>query len=210
MPYRAAWDLQREIAQRVRGGGDPVLILLEHPPVYTLGVRGNERHVLATAEALSARGADVIRSDRGGDVTFHGPGQIVGYPILRVRDVGMGAVAYVRALEQTMIDALAGLGVAAGRRQGAPGVWTDGKKIGAIGVRITGGVTQHGFALNASTDLAWFQHIIPCGIADAGVTSIAAVTGTNIAQALVEDALTEAFGRNFGVEMIDAEALVGR
>jgi lipoyl(octanoyl) transferase len=188
----------------VREGDDPALILLEHPPVYTLGGRGKDEHVLLSAEALRARGADVVRCDRGGDVTFHGPGQIVGYPILDLRRYDQGPVWYVRSLEAMLIDVLAGFGIAAERSAGRPGVWAGDEKIAAIGVRVSGGVTTHGFALNVNTDLSYFAHIVPCGIPNAGVTSMQRHAGTLLDLRAVEDAVAASFGRQFGLDLVEA------
>ncbi len=207
--YEDAWRWQRRIAGDVRDGADPTLLLLEHPHTYTLGTRGDAANVLVSEEWLRAHGAEVIRSDRGGDVTYHGPGQIVGYPIVNLRARGDGPVAYVRALEATMIDALAAFGIEARRAAGRPGVWYGNAKIGAIGVRVSRGVTTHGFALNVNTDLSYFAHIVPCGIAGADVTSMQAIAGSRFAMRDAEDAIAAAFARIFGVEMIEESATIG-
>ena len=201
--YQDAWQLQRRMGDEVRAGASPTLILLEHPPTYTLGARGLTRHLLASRELLAQRGAEVIESDRGGDVTFHGPGQLVAYPILDLRALGLGPVSYVRALEATAMRALATFDIDAARVAGRPGVWVGDAKIAAIGVRISRGITMHGFALNVSTDLSWFDAIVPCGIADAGVTSMQRLLGRAPAMHEVEDAVAEAFGAEFGVELAD-------
>ena len=166
--YRDAHALQHGL---FASSPDDHLLLLEHPHVYTLGVRADERHVLVPPEEV---GAELVRTDRGGDVTYHGPGQLVGYPILTVAGRGRLAdtVQYVRSVEQTVIDALADLGIAAGREPRYPGVWVDGRKVCAIGVKSTRGRTMHGFALNVDPDLGMFGHIVPCGIADRAVTSL--------------------------------------
>lgn len=205
--YQDAWRLQRRMADEVRAGASPALILLEHPPTYTLGARAETRHLLASPELLAQRGAEVIESDRGGDVTFHGPGQLVAYPILDLRALALGPVAYVRALEATVIRALAAFGLDAGRIAGRPGAWVGNAKIAAIGVRISRGVTMHGFALNVTTDLSWFDAIVPCGIADAGVTSIQRLLGRAPSMREVEDAVGEAFGAEFGVYLADEAML---
>ncbi len=197
--YQDALALQHRIADGVRAGGDDALILLEHPPTYTLGVRGKQDNLLLSIDAFRARGADVVHTDRGGDVTFHGPGQIVGYPIINLRARDMGPATYVRSIEQMIIDALAQFGVDADRVDGRPGVWTRGAKIAAIGVRVSRGVTTHGFALNVSTDLSYFDHIIPCGITDATVTSMQRLLGAAPDMRDVEDALSSAFARLFDV-----------
>jgi len=166
--YRDAHALQQGLFAE---SPDDHLLLLEHPHVYTLGVRADEGNVLVPPHTV---GAELVRTDRGGDVTYHGPGQLVGYPILTVagRDRLADTVAYVRSVEQTIIDALADLGVTAGREERYPGVWVDGRKVCAIGVKLTRGRTMHGFALNVDPDLSMFGHIIPCGIADKPVTSL--------------------------------------
>ncbi len=156
-------------------------------------------HLLVERETLRARGAVLVESDRGGDVTFHGPGQVVCYPILDLRRRELGAADYVRLLEQTMIGALQRFGIVAGTVHGRPGVWVGDAKIGAIGVRVQGGVTTHGFALNVDTDLAWYDAIVPCGLADAGVTSMAQL-GVEASIDSVEDALLDEFALLFKVE----------
>lgn len=174
VPYAEAWDLQHALFQ----GSDDHLLLLEHPPVFTLGVRAKAEHLLTAPEQL---GAEVHRVNRGGDITFHGPGQLVGYPVMNVpgrRGGGMAdTVAYVCSVEQILIDMLGDLGVPAERLTGQPGVWLDvdgprPRKIAAVGVRLSRGRSMHGFALNVDVDLDWFGHIVPCGIPDKGVTSL--------------------------------------
>lgn len=167
VPYVEAWRLQEAVATRVRDGGDERLLLLEHDPVYTIGRRGTTDHLLTGPEVLRAAGASVYRVDRGGDITYHGPGQLVGYPITAFVE-GADLVAYVRAIEEALRDALASYGVASRTERGKTGVWVDladGRpaKIGAIGVRVSRGVTTHGFALNVSTDLSAFERMLPCG-----------------------------------------------
>jgi len=205
--YQDALALQHHIADDVRAGGDDTLILLEHPPTYTLGVRGKQDHLLLSPDDFRARGAEVVRTDRGGDVTFHGPGQIVGYPIVNLRARDMGPATYVRSIEQVIIDALARFDIDANRVEGRPGVWTRGAKIAAIGVRVARGVTTHGFALNVNTDLSCFDHIIPCGITDATVTSMQRVLGRAPATADVQDALASAFARVFDAEVVETTTL---
>jgi lipoyl(octanoyl) transferase len=172
VPYRTAWDWQRVLVERrQRREGRDVLLLLEHPRVYTLGRRADRSNVLLDDAGLSARGIEVVEVDRGGDVTYHGPGQLVGYPILRL--AGTPVVDYVRALEDVLLRTLAGLGVTGERSSGFTGVWVGDRKVAAIGVRVAaGGVTSHGFALNVTTDLDDFAGIVPCGIADRGVCSL--------------------------------------
>jgi lipoyl(octanoyl) transferase len=209
--YQEGWEMQRQAVAAVSQGSSPhLLILLQHPPTYTLGVRGNAEHLLASEEALARLGARVYRVDRGGDVTFHGPGQIVGYPIFQLGAWGEGPLWYVRKLEAALIDVLAGLGVAARRIQGRPGVWVgpDGPssegaaKVAAIGVRVSRGVTSHGFALNVNPDLSYFAHIVPCGLADAAVTSIERLLGRPVPVREVEDLVVDSLARAFGLEMV--------
>lgn len=185
VPYTAAWSLQRALAQaRRRGRIDAdCLLLLEHPPVYTMGRSGSAEHLRLPREELIGRGAEYLDVDRGGSVTFHGPGQLIAYPVIDVAtafpldsSAGCGdVIRYVRTLEAAVIDALDGLGVAGCARPPYTGVWTGdppSEKIAAIGVKVAGGVSTHGIALNVTTDLAWFDHIVPCGIPGAGVTSL--------------------------------------
>src|SRR3990170_6534192 len=145
--YLEGWEFQRRAAEAVVRGGPHLLILLEHPPTYTLGVRARAEHLLLGEEALGRLGAALPRVDRGGDVTFHGPGQIVGYPIFRLPDWGEGPLWYVHRLEAALIDTLSSFGIDAERVEGRPGVWVGREKVAAIGVRVAGGVTNHGFAL---------------------------------------------------------------
>jgi lipoyl(octanoyl) transferase len=168
-PYRQAWAIQEEEHARVAAGGAQTILLVEHPPVITFGRRpGQAHHLLASPDELSRRGVEVVESDRGGDVTFHGPGQIVAYPIIRLADHHLSVSAYVHRLEAVVIQTLAEIGISAQLDPAAIGVWTkDGPqlaKICAIGVRIRRGVTLHGLALNVETDLDYFNLINPCGL----------------------------------------------
>ena len=174
--YRAAWALQQRIAaERQRDAIDDTVMLLEHPPVYTLGRRATMEHVLLDAEQRATAGIDVVEVDRGGDVTYHGPGQLVVYPVVRLAGQ-RHVVDFVRALEEVAIVALASLEVVGERRDGLTGVWVGREKIVAIGVRVgAGGVTSHGLALNVAPDLLHFGGIVPCGLATEGVTSLAAL-----------------------------------
>ncbi len=200
----AAWAWQRElVARRSSGAIRDVLLLLEHPPTYTLGRATKPGHLLVSEAALAEQGIALIESDRGGDITFHGPGQVVGYPILKLSQHGGDLLRYLRMLEQVLIVALAEYGVAGGRIPGLTGVWVGEEKIAAIGVKLSAsGVTQHGFALNVTTDLRYFQQIIPCGIADKGVTSLERLLGAAPPRAEVELRVAAAFGEVFGVEML--------
>jgi len=168
--YLDSWRLQEAVATRVRAGDDERLLLLEHDPVYTIGRRGTTAHLLAGPAELRHAGASAYRVDRGGDITYHGPGQLVGYPVVRLGDAP-DLVGYVRAIEGALVDALASYRVVARAERGKTGVWVDlpetgvPAKIAAIGVRVSRGVTTHGFALNVRTDLAAFERMIPCGFA---------------------------------------------
>ncbi len=170
MTYLEAWRLQEALATRVRGGAEGTLLLLEHPHVFTIGRRGTLEHLVASAEELRALGAQVYRVDRGGDITYHGPGQLVAYPILDLEARGGDVVAYVRALEDAVIAVAGELGVVARHVPERTGVWVTPRgaapaKLCAIGVRVSRGITTHGLALNVATDLAWFERMIPCGFA---------------------------------------------
>jgi lipoyl(octanoyl) transferase len=205
--YRPTWELQDELADQRRGRriGDR-LLLLEHFPVYTIGRGGDEANMLATPERLREIGAELIRIDRGGDITFHGPGQLVAYPIVELRDP-LDLRRYVRILEAAIIDTAAGFGVASGRLEGQPGIWVDGeRKLAAVGVRVRRGVTTHGLALNVNTDLRWFDEMIPCGIPDKGVTSLARELGTTAPMDAVADELTRQLASHLGLRQGEATA----
>lgn len=201
VPYETGLAWQRATAERVRDGGREALALLEHQSVYTMGRRGGRTSMLLPAEAMRAPVVDI---ERGGDLTWHGPGQLVGYPILDLRARGLRAADYVRALEATLIDTLATLGVEASTVAGRPGVWVAGAKVAAIGVAIRGGISMHGFALNVSCDLAWFDAIVPCGIADASVTSLARLLPAPPSIEDVAIALGAAFERQFDAALSPA------
>jgi len=198
--YQDALDVQRELVdQRKQGVIPDQLLLLEHPDVITLGVRTrNDRsHVLATPEALEAEGVELLETGRGGDVTYHGPGQLVGYPIIDLKPDRCDVHRYVRDLEEVLIRAVGEFGISAGRVAGLTGIWVGhpGRedKLAAIGVRISRWVTSHGFALNVNTDLSRFGLIVPCGITDHGVTSIERLIGRKVPMAEVEQAVVRAF-----------------
>jgi len=201
VPYDEAVELQRQLVEDRRAGriGD-TLLLLEHPPVITLGVktRGASTHIVASSEQLAAEGVTVHETGRGGDVTYHGPGQLVGYPIFDLRPDRCDVHQYVRDLETVLIHAVAEFGVTAGRVKGLTGVWVgpEGReeKLAAIGVRISRWITSHGFALNVGTDLRHFGLIVPCGITDRGVTSLERLLGRTISMREVEDAVVRGTG----------------
>jgi len=202
--YGAGLELQATLVEERRSGalGD-TLLLLEHPPVITLGVktRGKQVNIVASPEKLAAEGVSVFETGRGGDITYHGPGQLVGYPIFDLRPDRCDVHRYVRDIEEVLIIALRELGIESGRLDGRTGVWVGPagreEKIAAIGVRISRWITSHGFALNVGTNLEHFQLIVPCGIADRGVTSIDRVLGRAVPMNGVEDAVVRAFGRVF-------------
>lgn len=163
--YGAAWDIQKRVVERRKRGEIPdQLLIVEHPPVITMGRNGKDHNVLATAELLERAGIVYIETNRGGDVTFHGPGQVVGYPILDLREWKRDVMAYIRALEDVLIRVLAGFGIVGTRSQGETGVWTESGKVAAIGIHISRWVTSHGFAINVDTDLDFFRYIVPCGL----------------------------------------------
>ena len=198
--YGQALELQRQlVAERQQGLIPDQLLLLEHPHVITLGRNGKAANLLASAEVLSRAGIAFYPTDRGGDVTYHGPGQLVGYPIIDLREWKRDVGAYVRAVEQAIIDTLADYGISAGRIPKLTGVWVDNRKIAAIGVHISRWVTSHGFALNVSTDLTYFQYIVPCGLTKP-VTSMAAL-GVDAGLHEVGQTLAGHFGRVFDCEM---------
>jgi lipoyl(octanoyl) transferase len=199
VPYADGLELQRALVEDRRANRIPdTLLLLQHPHVVTIGVKKEGRsHILATPEQLSARGVEVFESGRGGDVTYHGPGQIVGYPILDLNPDRRDVHKYVRDLEEVMIRACADYGVAAGRIKGLSGAWVDDAKIGAIGVRISRWITSHGFAFNVTTDVDFFNLIVPCGIADRGVTSLASALGRVPELSEVEDRMADHFENVF-------------
>ncbi len=198
--YAQAFELQRSLVeQRKRGEIADQLLIIEHPHVVTMGRNGHEENVLASPEMLERAGIEFHRTDRGGDVTYHGPGQIVGYPILDLREWKRDVVGYVRGIEQVLIDSLREFSIQARRLQGATGVWTDAGKIAAIGVHISRWVTSHGFALNVDTDLSYFRYIVPCGLTKP-VTSMRAL-GSQASRAEVIAALERNFGYVFNKHM---------
>ncbi len=200
VPYADALALQRSLVEDRRAGriGD-TLLLLQHPHVLTLGVRGDggRAHILAPPDVLATRGIDVYETGRGGDVTYHGPGQIVGYPIIDLNPDRRDVHRYVRDLETVLIRTVADYGIDAGRVAGLTGVWVGNEKVAAIGVRIARWITSHGFALNVNTNLDHFNLIVPCGIADRGVTSMARLLGRPLATEEVENRIIEQFGNVF-------------
>jgi lipoyl(octanoyl) transferase len=200
MRYADAFALQQQFVERRKRGEIPdQLLIVEHPHVITMGRTSHDENVLCHPELLTRAGIELHRSDRGGDVTYHGPGQIVAYPIIDLREWKRDVMAYVRALEQVLIDALAEFGIAAGREAGCTGVWTEQGKIAAIGVHISRWVTSHGFALNVATDLDYFRYIVPCGLTKP-VTSMQ-VLGCQADRDQVVAAIARSFALVFGREL---------
>jgi lipoyl(octanoyl) transferase len=210
MEYGAALGLQKRLeAERKAGLIPDQLLLVEHPHVITLGRNGQETNLLAGEEILTRAGISFFRTDRGGDITYHGPGQLVGYPILDLREWKRDVGAYLRGVEQVLIDTLAGFGIAAGRIPKLTGVWVGERKIAAIGVHISRWVTSHGFALNVATDLSYFQYIVPCGLTKP-VTSMAQLLpdGPAVDLTAVGRILASHFGRVFECETLAGETVL--
>jgi lipoyl(octanoyl) transferase len=216
VPYADGLELQRRLVDERKAGRIPdTLLLLQHPHVLTIGVKKDGRqHILASPDRLQTLGVDVFETGRGGDVTYHGPGQLVGYPIFDLNPDRRDVHKYVRDLEEVMIRACADYGIDAGRVAGFSGAWIGDEKIGAIGVRISRWITSHGFAFNVTTDIDFFNLIVPCGISDKGVTSLAAKLGGAPAMSDVEDRFVAHFAAVFGRELrphrgLEADAIAG-
>lgn len=204
--YRESLRLQHERVFARKAGTIPdTLILLEHPPVYTLGRNANRRNILFSPERLSQLGAEVFETDRGGDVTYHGPGQIVGYPILDLTRHRRDLSWYMHSIEEVFIRVAAEFGIQSGRVDGARGVWVGNDKLVAMGVHVSRWVTSHGFAFNINTDLRFFDWIIPCGLHGKGVTSLQKLLGKPISLELATKHVIHHFGAVFGMEMRRAE-----
>lgn len=199
VPYAEGLALQRDLVERRRAGTAPdTLLLLEHPHVITLGSSARAEHVLVDEQERARRSIELFETGRGGDVTYHGPGQLVGYPILDLKPDRKDLHRYLRDLEEVLIRTVAGFGIDGRRVDGLTGVWAPGGKIAAIGVRVSSGwVTSHGFALNVSTDLAYFGTIVPCGIAERDVTSIVRETGRSVGLEAAMEAVERAFADVF-------------
>jgi lipoyl(octanoyl) transferase len=200
--YQAAWDLQRILFDlRVADKIPDVLLLTEHEHVYTLGKSSDDNHLLADEELLKTKGAKVFKIDRGGDITYHGPGQLVGYPIINLGNFYHDVHRYLRDLEELIIRVLAEYGVTGHREPDFTGVWVGDSKIAAIGVKVSHWVTMHGFALNVNTDLSYFDSIIPCGIFHKGVTSLQQVLEKEISLAELSQVVSRKFGEVFNIEI---------
>lgn len=197
--YRQAWALQRRlVTARSERRVPDTLLLLSHPPVITMGRGGQPQHLVGSPGELRARGIEFVETDRGGDVTFHGPGQVVGYAIVDLAQRGRDLHRYLRDLEEVIVRALREFGIDAGRVAGLTGVWVAEAKVAAIGVRASRWITHHGFALNVDTDLSGFDLIVPCGISDRRVTSMSELLGRSVDRDAVEDALARSFCTVFG------------
>lgn len=200
--YEEGLRLQRQrVAQRKACEIPDTLLLLEHPHVYTLGRNATREHLLVSPERLVSLGAQVFETDRGGDITYHGPGQLVGYPILDLTRHRRDISWYMRSLEEVFISVAADYGVRAGRLPGAAGVWVGDAKLVAMGVHVSRWVTSHGFAFNVNTDLKYFDWIVPCGLPDKGVTSLQQLLGKNVEMESVIERVVKGFGETFGFEM---------
>lgn len=210
--YQGVWDLQAELVGAIRDGRAPdTLLLLEHPHVFTMGRAASAEHVLWDEDERARRGVDLIWSDRGGEATYHGPGQLVGYPVLDLAHFGLTIPAYLQKLEQSLIDYLAGLGVdSQAGDPGLTGVWSSGEKVAAIGIKLNRSVVSHGFALNLTTDLDYFDGIIPCGHAEKRPISVAALTGDRISTATAARDYAQHFERVFAADVtwVTAESLI--
>jgi len=206
--YAAAWELQRELVRQRREGAIPdTLLLLEHrPPVITLGRASHAEHLLVPPEKLLHMGIQVVETDRGGDVTYHGPGQLVGYPIMDLREHGRDVHLYLRRLEEAIIVALRHFGIEAHRKPGFTGVWVGDEKIAAMGIKVSHWVTMHGFALNVHPNLSHFGLIVPCGIHDKGVTSIQSLLEQGVTLEAVMPPVIHAFAQVFNLQPVAALA----
>ncbi|MGA2285726.1 MAG: lipoyl(octanoyl) transferase LipB [Dehalococcoidia bacterium] len=199
--YMEGWDLQRRLCEEVKNGKQGHILLLEHPHTYTFGRAGIAANLRLTPEELEQRDARVYWVDRGGDITYHGPGQLVCYPIVDLHCWNEGPRWFVSALERAIIDALAAFGILAEVSEGRPGVWVGNEKLAAIGLHISQGVTTHGFALNVNTDLTYFDHIVSCGLQDAGVNSMAGLLGRSVPMDDVADRVTDALVQHLGLDL---------
>ena len=205
LEYQQAWDLQLRLAQEIRDCLRPnILLLLEHLPVFTKGRMSKTEHVLLDSGVLQDKGIAIFETDRGGQVTFHGPGQLVAYPVVSLKDWG-GPVKYVRTLEHIIIDTLAAFDVTAGLVEGLTGVWVGDAKLAAIGLKISRGVAYHGFAINVNTDLDYYDYIVPCGIEDRPVTSLSKALGRPVEMEQVRYSLTYHFGQAMDFKMVEAD-----
>lgn len=214
VPYRQAWALQAELVRELRSGeGEDTLLLLEHPHVFTMGKAASPEHLLWDEEERARRRVEVVWSDRGGEATYHGPGQLVGYPIVDLQHLGLTIPEYLARLERSLIAYLAELGIDSEPGEpGLTGVWKDGEKLAAIGIKLNRSVVSHGFALNLTTDLGYFAGIVPCGHADLRPTSVEAVSGGSVATRAAADGYARHFASVFetALEWIPASTVLAR
>lgn len=211
IPYREAWALQEHLHQtRLEGGIPDTLLLLEHPPVLTLGRAWKPQHLLLSEEEYRRRGIEICQTDRGGDVTYHAPGQLVGYPIFDLRLHGQDLHRYLRDVEQALLIALEAFGIRAHRREGYTGVWVGDEKVAAIGIKVARWVSLHGFALNVNADLTPFSWFIPCGIQDKGVTSLQKILGKSVPMAKARAAVIHGFEQVFDLNLNKIPASIAR
>lgn len=204
MDYASAWQYQRELVRQRRAGTIPdTLLLLEHcPPVITLGRASHREHLLVSSEQLEQMGIQLVESDRGGDITYHGPGQLVGYPVLDLRHHGRDVHLYLRNLEEAIIIALDHFGIGGHQKEGLTGVWVGDEKIAAIGIKVSHWITMHGFALNVCPNLSHFGLIVPCGIRNKGVTSLQNLLGREVTLQEAIPPVVEAFARVFNLQPV--------
>lgn len=210
VPYAVASDMQRALVEERRAGRVPdLLLLLEHPHVVTLGVKADaaRSHLIATPELLAARHVELHESGRGGDITYHGPGQLVGYPILNLHPDRCDVHKYVRDLEDVMLRTCRDFGVEASRMTGLSGAWVGAEKIGAIGVRISRWITSHGFAFNVTTDLDFFKLIVPCGIAAGGVTTLSRAAGRGVSMDDAQSSIVRNFAAVFDRNVVETVSI---
>ena len=206
MDYGRAWDLQRALVGQVASGAEPdTLLILQHPHTYTIGRRGLREDVLLSDAELEKRDSSIFHVDRGGQATYHGPGQLVAYPVVNIRPWG-GPLKFVRTLEQVMIDTVSDFGIDAAAKEGCTGVWVGEGKIGAIGLKVSRGVASHGISLNVNPDLSYYSHVIPCGSPNITVTSMKELSSEPVGMASVAYSLQYHFGRLFVLKMVEGDA----
>ncbi|MCL6472765.1 MAG: lipoyl(octanoyl) transferase LipB [Firmicutes bacterium] len=202
MDYRDALELQSDlVVLRLESKIPDILLLLEHPHIYTTGRRFNPSHLLISDEEMRKSGVSLVLTDRGGDITYHGPGQLVGYPIINIGGITK-IKDYLYKLEEVLIRTIAALGIESDRLPGYPGVWFGFEKLAAIGIRVTRGITKHGFSLNVSPDLSYFCGIVPCGIRDKGVTSLSKIIGKKVPMLLIQKLVIKSFADVFGFDPV--------
>lgn len=204
LDYQKAWDLQKRLHQaRLTGETEDTLVLTEHPHTYTIGKSGRDENLVMEESTLIKQGIKIYRIDRGGDITYHGPGQIVGYPIFDLHNYSLDVHRFLRDLEEVIIQTLAEFDIGAVRIKGLTGVWVDGAKVAAIGIKVSRWITMHGFALNVNTDLSYFGNIIPCGLPDKPVTSMEKLLGRKLNYSKVQDQISNKFSNVFKIRFFE-------